>query len=101
LWKQGRLDLTAEFYVVQDRFRSLFTPSQTDLARWSAGEMAIKKAPGTVFFDLVRMRGYLKTTSERRNVKPGPGGNRKCLAARGRNPDFGSKHVTSEMFQAS
>lgn len=34
LRKQRRLDLTAEYYVVQDRFRSLFTPSQIEVAQW-------------------------------------------------------------------
>lgn len=48
LRKQGRLDLTAEYFVVQDQFRSLFTPSQSKLldGDWSAG---IKNDGGQCF----------------------------------------------------
>ena len=34
LRKQGRLDLAMEYFVVQDRFRSLFTASERDVAQW-------------------------------------------------------------------
>jgi len=30
----GRLDLTAEYWVVQDRFRPLFKDHERDIARW-------------------------------------------------------------------
>lgn len=30
----GRLDLTMEFYVVQDKYRSLFSSDEREIARW-------------------------------------------------------------------
>jgi hypothetical protein len=34
LRKQGRLDLAMEYFAVQDRFHSLFSPSEREVAQW-------------------------------------------------------------------
>jgi hypothetical protein len=34
LRKNNRLDLAMEYYVVQDRFSSLFSPSEREVAQW-------------------------------------------------------------------
>lgn len=34
LRSKGRLDLTAEYYVVQDRFRSMFSEAEREVAQW-------------------------------------------------------------------
>ena len=34
LRENGRLDLTAEYYVVQQRFHSLFSESEREVAQW-------------------------------------------------------------------
>jgi hypothetical protein len=34
LRSEGRLDLTMEYYVVQERFRSLFSDAEREIAQW-------------------------------------------------------------------